>query len=282
MNYRHAFHAGAFTDVVKHITLVRLIDYLKRKPAAFRVIDTHAGIGRYDLTGDEASRSPEWRDGIARLIERGLPEPAAALARPYLDIVARQNPDGELVAYPGSPLIAQAMLRSDDRLTAVELHPVDADLLAEALGPDRLVRVVREDGWRALNAALPPPERRGLVLIDPPFEEPGEFDRIVAALVMAQRKFPIGCYALWYPLKDEAGVTAFVAALKDTGIRKILRSEVMVRRPANPPRLFGTGMIVVNPPFVLEQELEVLLPALAPVLADDGRGDFRLEWVAAE
>ena len=282
MNYRHAFHAGGFADVVKHLILTRLIEYLKLKPAAFRVIDTHAGIGRYDLTGDEAARSPEWRDGIARLLERPLPEAAAALAKPYLDVVRGENPGGGLTIYPGSPLLARKLLRAQDRLFAIELQPEDAAALGQVFAGDIQTRVIALDGWLALGAQLPPKEKRGLVLVDPPFEVEGEFERLVEGLVKAHKRFPAGVYALWYPLKDRRERDAFLGALVATGIAKMLRIEVTVRRPATPPLLFGTGMIVVNPPFTLEAELKQLLPALASVLADAGRGGWRVEWIRGE
>ena len=282
MNYRHAFHAGGFADVVKHLILTRLIEYLKLKPAAFRVIDTHAGIGRYDLTGDEAARSPEWRDGIARLLERPLPEAAAALAKPYLDVVRGENPGGGLTIYPGSPLLARKLLRAQDRLFAIELQPEDAAALGQVFAGDIQTRVIALDGWLALGAQLPPKEKRGLVLVDPPFEVEGEFERLVEGLVKAHKRFPAGVYALWYPLKDRRERDAFLGALVATGIAKMLRIEVTVRPPATPPLLFGTGMIVVNPPFTLEAELKQLLPALASVLADAGRGGWRVEWIRGE
>ena len=282
MNYRHAFHAGNFADVVKHLILVRILDYLKRKQAAFRVLDTHAGIGLYDLAGDEAGRTGEWVDGIGRLVEHGLPAPAAALAAPYLDAIGAQNPDGGLRFYPGSPLIVRHLLREQDRLFALELHPDDAEKLRENFAGDIQTRATHLDGWAALGTHLPPKEKRGLVLIDPPFEEKGEFARMVSGLVKAHQRWPGGLYAFWYPVKDPAEVDQFIRDLKTTGIPKILRIELTIRAPSTPPRLHGTGMVVVNPPYVLEEEMRVLLPDLAALLADVGRGKWRLDWVAGE
>jgi 23S rRNA (adenine2030-N6)-methyltransferase len=282
MNYRHAFHAGGFVDVTKHLILARLVEYLKLKPAAFRVIDTHAGIGRYDLTGDEARRSPEWIDGIKRLIDRELPPDAAALAAPYLDIVRKENPGGGLGTYPGSPWLVRQLLRPQDRLFVLELHPEDAATLSKLFAGDVQTRVIALDGWLALGSQLPPKEKRGLILVDPPFEEEGEFERLVAGLKRAHKRFPNGIYALWYPLKDPDERDAFIAALAATGIPKMLCAELTVRAPAEPPRLFGTGMIIVNPPFTLEAELRVLLPALAEILAEAGQGGVRLDWISGE
>lgn len=282
MNYRHAFHAGNFADVVKHLILVRILDYLKRKPAAFRVLDTHAGVGLYDLQGDQAERTGEWLEGIARLVETRLPAAAAELAKPYLDSVKAQNPDGQLRFYPGSPLITRSLLREQDRLFALELHPADAEALHENFAGDFQTRVTHLDGWAALGTHLPPKEKRGLVLIDPPFEEKGEFTRMVQGLVKGHRRWPGGIFAFWYPIKEPSEVESFVTDLKATGIPKILCIELTIRAPSTPARLFGTGMIVVNPPYALEEEMRVLLPPLAALLADEGRGGFKIEWVAGE
>ena len=156
------------------------------------------------------------------------------------------------------------------------------EALAKLFAGDVQTRVIALDGWLALGSQLPPKEKRGLVLVDPPFEEEGEFERLVDGLVKAHRRFPSGLYALWYPLKDQSQRDGFVGALEATAIPKMLRVELMVRAPAHPPRLFGTGMILVNPPHTLEAELEILLPALAVALAEDGRGGFRLEWIRGE
>jgi len=280
MNYRHAFHAGGFTDVFKHIVLTRLIEYLKLKPAAFRVIDTHAGIGRYSLTGDEAKRSPEWREGIGRLFKAELPAKAKALIAPYLDVVDAENPRVPLARYPGSPLIVRKLFRPQDRLSALELHPADYRKLRDLFEGDVQVRVTELDGWLTLNAYVPPKEKRGLVLVDPPFEEDGEWERLVDGLIKAHKKWATGIYALWYPLKEPREVNRFVADLKATGIAKVLRAELTVG-PAVAGTLYGSGMIVVNPPFVLEDELKAVLPALAKVLGD-GRGGWKLEWIRGE
>lgn len=270
MNYRHAFHAGNFADVVKHAVLARIVEYLKRKPGAFRVIDTHAGIGLYDLSGEEAQKTGEWRDGIGRLLQATLPAEAAALLSPYLEAVRALNPDGGVRFYPGSPLVARGLLREIDRLTAIELHPEDAVALKERFAGDWQTRVIALDGWLALGAHLPPKEKRGLVLVDPPFEKEGEFDRLVDGLARACKRWPGGTYALWYPVKDRAAVAGFRERLRETGIAKMLDIVFEVRAPSPEPRLDGCGMVVVNPPFVLEDEMAVLLPALVAALGEDG------------
>lgn len=282
MNYRHAFHAGNFADVVKHLILSRILVYLKRKDAAFRVLDTHAGVGLYDLQDEQAGRTGEWADGIGRLFQQQLTGEAATLAAPYLEAVRARNPDGGLRYYPGSPLIVRHLLREQDRLFALELHPEEAAALRANFAGDIQVRATRLDGWAALGTHLPPREKRGLVLIDPPFEQKDEFAHLVAKLATACVRWPTGIFAVWYPIKNLQDTSDFAFALKATGIRKLLRAELTISPPAIPPVLHGTGMIVINPPFVLEAELKVMLPALAKVLGDNGQGRFRLDWIAGE
>lgn len=282
MNYRHAFHAGNFADVVKHTILTRILAYLMRKDAAFRVIDTHAGIGLYDLSSKEAERGGEWQDGIGRLIHVKLPGPVSELLEPYLGAVRTRNPNGSLRYYPGSPLITRQLLRPQDRLMALELHPIDAWTLKKNFADDFQVRVTNLDGWAAMGTHLPPKEKRGLVLVDPPFEEKGEFGRMVESLERAYARWPGGIYAFWYPIKEPAEVESFAKALKATGIAKILRIELTIRPPSTPPRLHGTGMIVVNPPFVLEEEMRTVLPELAKLLSEEGRGRWSIDWLAGE
>jgi len=282
MNYRHAFHAGNFADVVKHAILARLVDYLKRKDKAFRVIDTHAGIGLYDLQADEALRTGESEAGIARLMQRPLPDAARALLAPYLDAVSAANPQGGLRYYPGSPAIVRHMLRRQDRLTAIERHPQDARLLAEHFAGDHQVRVIELDGWLALGAHLPPKEKRGLVLVDPPFEEPDEFARLVAGLEKAVRRWPGGIYALWYPVKDRRAVAAFREAVRALALPKVLDIRFDIRAASAVPRLDGTGMLVVNPPWTLAGELAVILPILHAALAEDARTGFVVESLGTD
>ena len=282
MNYSHAFHAGNHADVLKHIILTRLVEYLKKKDAAFRVIDTHAGMGKYDLTGEIAKRSPEYKEGIGRLLKATLPQKATPLVAPYLDIIRELNPGDRLETYPGSPLLVRKLFRPQDRLSALELHPEYAERLGGLFEGDVQVRVIHLDGWLALNAHVPPKEKRGLVLVDPPFEEQGEFERLYDGLMKGYTKFPGGVYALWYPLKDTRAVHDFTSALRDSGIPKMLRVELSIRPASNPPRLHGSGMILVNPPFTFEGEMRILLPTLAQLLGDPGEGRHKLEWLRGE
>jgi 23S rRNA (adenine2030-N6)-methyltransferase len=303
MNYRHAFHAGNFADVVKHAVLARILLHLQEKPAAFRVIDTHAGAGLYDLSGEEARRGGEWRDGIGRLLDDAAGEtgrmPAADLLRPYLDIVRSYNQgEDKLSAYPGSPLIARALLRPQDRMTACELEPgVSRQLLAH-LRRDAQARVVAIDGWTALTAYVPPNERRGLVLIDPPFEQANEFERMASAFDAAFAKWPTGIFALWYPVKDVQAAGRFAQAiarsiarqysapakgraganLSEKCLRVVFQTMPEMRSAAG---LVSAGLMIANPPWTLEQELRAIMPWLAKRLGREGGGRFTIDRPAA-
>jgi len=282
MNYRHAFHAGGFADVIKHIVLVRILTYLQEKPAAFRVIDTHAGGGLYDLTGDEARRSGEWLTGIARIMQARFSETAAPLLQPYLDIVRAFNTPGDLKTYPGSPLFARGLLRPQDRLTACEVEARAREQLIDALRRDSQARVVDIDGWMALPAFVPPNERRGLVLVDPPFEAKDEFERLADGFAKAFAKWPTGIYLLWYPAKSRRATDALArhvadvaASVKPAGT--CLRLEFSVAPQLADAALASTGLLIVNPPWTLQGELKTILPELAKPLGQGGAGRFRLE-----
>jgi 23S rRNA (adenine2030-N6)-methyltransferase len=278
MNYRHAFHAGGPADVVKHAVLVRILMHLRQKPAAFRVIDTHAGVGLYDLRGPEATRSPEWRNGIDRLLSASLDSEARALLAPYLEAVAALNSGGEIATYPGSPALARMLLRSQDRLVACELEPNAAAALARHLGGDRRVKAVAIDGWTGLNAYLPPPERRGVVLIDPPFEAIDEFSRLAQAMEAAHRKWATGIFVLWYPLKGRQDSEVLARRLRRSAIPKVLRLEVDFALHDARGGFGGCGLIVVNPPWTLSDEAGVLLPLFAKVFS----GRQRMDWIARD
>jgi 23S rRNA (adenine2030-N6)-methyltransferase len=282
MNYRHAFHAGNFADVAKHVILTRIVEYLKLKDKAFRVIDTHAGIGLYSLDSGEAERTGEWKDGIAKIIDAKLPADVAGLLAPWLNAVRSVNSGSGLRKYPGSPKLTRMLLRKQDRLSAIELHPEDARLLARQFEGDYQVRVIELDGWLALGAHLPPKEKRGLVLVDPPFEEASEFARMAHGLRTAYERWPNGIYALWYPLKDRKSVTSFLKDLRESGIPKILNTELYVRGPSPEPKMEGSGMIIVNPPFKLEEELKLIFPELMRLMQQDKGGFTRIEWVSGE
>lgn len=276
MNYRHAFHAGNFADVMKHALLVRILAYLQRKDTPLRVIDTHAGIGLYDLTADEAERTGEWVEGVGRLDEPFPAEVEDVLA-PYRKVIADVRARHGETIYPGSPGIVRELLRRQDRGVLVELHPVDYEVLKEAFNAVSNLKVMHLDGWTALHALIPPKEKRGLVLIDPPYEKTGELERLGTELLTALRKWPTGVYAGWYPIKDVGAVDAVAARLNEQSPRPGLRLELYVDDPRDPSRLNGSGLFVINPPWSLKDEAEVLLPALAERLSRSGYGGYRCE-----
>jgi 23S rRNA (adenine2030-N6)-methyltransferase len=276
MNYRHAFHAGNFADVMKHALLVRILAYLQRKETPLRVIDTHAGIGLYDLTADEAERTGEWVEGVGRLDRPFSPEVEEILA-PYRKVIADVRARHGETIYPGSPGIVRELLRRQDRGVFVELHPADVEVLNEAFNMVSNLKVMHLDGWTALNALIPPKEKRGLVLIDPPYEKTGELERLGTELLAALKKWPTGVYAGWYPIKDVGAVDAVVARLNEQSPRPGLRLELYVDDPRDRSRLNGSGLFVLNPPWSLKDEAETLLPALAERLSRSGYGAYRCE-----
>ncbi len=237
---------------MKHALLVLLLRALLRKPAPFQVLDTHAGIGRYDLSAGPAERTGEWREGIGRLLD----DPPAVLAD-YVGLVK------DLGVYPGSPALARALLRPDDRLTCCELHPEDAAALRRAFGRDPQVAVHHRDGYEAIGALLPPVQRRGLVLLDPPYEQPDEFVRVADALARARKRFPAGILVAWYPIKHRAPVRAFQDAMRESGVRDIVAGELLLREPLDAARLNGAGLLVAGPPYRFEEGAAEILVALA-------------------
>jgi len=282
MNYRHAFHAGGFADVIKHIVLVRILSYLHEKASPFRFIDTHAGAGLYDLTSEEARRGGEWLTGIARLRQARFSAETATLIEPYLDIVRAFNPEPELKVYPGSPLIARALLRPQDRLTACEVEPKARKRLVEALHRDTQARVVDVDGWLALPAFVPPNERRGLVLIDPPYEQKDEFERLADGFAQAFSRWPTGSYLLWYPVKSRRATDGLARRVADAVTAgpspgKCLRLEFSVAPQGLGTALTSAGLLMVNPPWTLAGELKAILPELQKPLGQGGAGRFRLK-----
>ncbi|HYD31275.1 MAG TPA: 23S rRNA (adenine(2030)-N(6))-methyltransferase RlmJ [Azospirillaceae bacterium] len=279
MNYRHIYHAGNFADVLKHTVLALLLEHLRRKDTPFVVLDTHAGIGRYDLSSIEAGKTREYESGIARLL--AAPDLPPELA-PYLDVVRALNPEaGPLRWYPGSPRVARSLMRPSDRLILAELHPEDAVTLKREFRGDRQVAVHHQDAYQSLKAHLPPKEKRSLVLVDPPFETPDEFARMVAGLKAAHKRWPTGQYALWYPIKERALIWRFHQALEDAAIPKTLAVELTILPEDDPFRLSGCGMILVNPPWQLDITLGRVLPALHRALGAPAGGG-RVEWIVPD
>jgi len=266
INYRHAFHAGNFCDVMKHALLVALLRGLLAKDKPFGVLDSHAGIGSYDLSTTPATRTYEAQDGIHRL--------ADITEGPLADYLALVRAAGYPRHYPGSPALIRALLRPTDRLALCELHPEDHATLKAHFARDRQVAVHRRDAWEAAQALTPFPERRGLVLIDPPFEQEGEFSRLAESLAALRHRFRAGVLAAWYPIKHRAPVRAFHHALFDAGVADCLAAELTLREPTDPTRLNGCGLLVANAPFGFEDRARAILAALLPALSrgEDGAG----------
>jgi 23S rRNA (adenine2030-N6)-methyltransferase len=281
MNYRHAFHAGNFADVFKHVLLARILVHLRQKETPFRVFDTHAGAGAYRLDSNEAERTREWVDGVGRVLDAPFEPAAHELLEPWLSfvrgLVARDPP-----IYPGSPLLAQHLARAQDRLVFCEKHGEDARSLRATFQRDRRVSAFEGDGWSVLAARLPPPERRGLVLIDPPFEQAREFAVIIEGLQTALRRWASGIYAVWYPIKARREVDAFSRRVAGLPAGKMLRIEIGLYDVERVDRLNGCGLIVINPPWRLDEEGLVVAKALAQWLAREGRGRHRVEWLKGE
>lgn len=278
MNYRHAYHAGNFADVLKHTVLTLILRYMTQKPQPLRVIDVHGGIGLYDLGGIEAGKTGEWQDGIGRLLQAPRDAQLTALLAPYLDAVASFNdPAASVRLYPGSPLLARKLLRRTDVLIANELHPDDFEMLKGNLKGAPNTRVMNLDAWVALKSLLPPPERRGVVLIDPPFEAADEFDTLADALAEALRRFATGTYVVWYPIKDAREASRFLTRVRALGVSKLINAELAVSARAARPGLNETGLVIINPPYVLADELALLLPHLRAALGIDAHAGFRVD-----
>ena len=279
MNYRHGFHAGNFADVLKHVSLLLCLARLKTKEKPFFILDTHAGRGVYDLTGEDALRSPEWRDGVERLIHADIKGRSADDGLvPYRTALAGYtSPDG-LRTYPGSPKLIAGALRPQDRMVFNELHPIDREALKATFADDARVRTTSDDAYIALKANLPPTERRGLVLIDPPFEAPDEFDRLSRGLAQAKKRWASGGYLIWRPLKHLDRAEAFDDALRaDWPADAFLRADLWVRALGQPGKLAGAGLIFLNPPYGVRESLEAVLPALAETLAQGDGAGWRLD-----
>jgi 23S rRNA (adenine2030-N6)-methyltransferase len=261
MNYHHAFHAGNFADCFKHALLVALVDALARKPAPFLVLDTHAGAGRYDLDSEPARRTGESDKGIGRLLQGRPP-----ILESYLGLVE------SLGVYPGSPLLIRALLRANDRLACCELHPEEVRTLRARFSRDPQVVVHQRSGWEALGALLPPKEKRGLILVDPPFESGDEFSVLADGLARGHRRFAQGVFAAWYPIKRLAAVRSFIADVQSTSIRDIITVELWLREATDPTRLNGCGLLVINPPFGFEDQARLIANAVLDNLGGDEPG----------
>ncbi|CAK0753160.1 Ribosomal RNA large subunit methyltransferase J [Azospirillaceae bacterium] len=289
MNYRHVYHAGNFADVFKHLILVLVLEHLRQKPTPFCVLDAHAGIGLYDLRSEAAQKTGEAVGGVLSLLESRanvtFPETVHTAVKAYFAAIESLNPDVSLKEpfrdiryYPGSPRLARRLLRVGDRLVASERHPEDFMTLKRAFAGDRQVEIHNLDAYEALKARLPPPERRGVVLLDPPFEATDEFERLARGLQTAYRRWPTGVYLAWHPIKERAAVWRFHEALIAAGIQKMMAAELMILPEDDIRRLNGCGMIVVNPPWRFDQKLRDLLPVLHRSLGAVAGGG-RIDWL---
>lgn len=279
MNYRHAFHAGNHADVFKHIVLTRLVALMSRKEQPFAYIDTHAGLGLYDLRGDQATRTGEWLEGIARLWQA---TDRPSLTNDYVKVISRLNAEGELRYYPGSPELARRLMRQQDRVLLNEKHPDDGQLLKDNMKKDPRVAVHLGEGWHVPRALLPVAEKRAVMLIDPPFEQLDELQRCAKAMKETIGRMRQTVAAIWYPIKDDSrALKRFYQELTSSGAPKLLRVELLVHPLDTPQSLNGSGLVISNPPWGLEEELNTLMPWLANLLGQS-QGGWKMDWLIAE
>ncbi|MGL5292088.1 MAG: 23S rRNA (adenine(2030)-N(6))-methyltransferase RlmJ [Vibrionaceae bacterium] len=278
LSYRHSFHAGNHADVLKHVVLTLILDALKQKEAPFVYYDTHSGAGRYDLQGAHATKTSEFKQGIELIWQR---DDVPAPLKNYINIIKALNPNGVLRFYPGSPLIARSLLREQDKAALSELHPTDFALLLQEMRSDRQVKVFQEDGYARLKASLPPAARRGMVLIDPPYELKTEYHDVVSGIAQSVKRFATGVYAIWYPVVYRRNVDVITKGLAELGIRKILQLELGVRPDSDELGMSASGLIVINPPWQLQETMQNVLPWLQTVLAPQ-TGHHLVRWVVPE
>ncbi len=278
MNYRHAYHAGNHADVLKHACLARLVEQLKKKEKGFRVVDAHAGIGLYDLSGIEAGKTGEFEGGIGKLADPFGPD-VEALLKPYRDVIAALNPGGGTGIYPGSPELALRLMRSQDRMIANELHPQDAIALERHYIRDQRVEVTSMDAETCLKSRLPPPERRGVILIDPPYEVKNEAEKAVRMLAQGLRRFAQGIFVLWYPIKADDIAPMITQACAALGVPATLKVELRVREAFTGGGLAGSGLVIVNTPWMVDRELGLIAGALGQRLGLGSWGQGKAEWL---
>ena len=278
LSYRHSFHAGNHADVLKHIVQSLILNALKQKDKPFVYHDTHSGVGRYDLTHEWAEKTGEYKHGIARIWQQtDIPEELQS----YLDAIKGLNNDQNLRYYPGSPRVARTHLRQQDRMVLSELHPSDYPLLEQEFARDRQVSIYKEDGFKRLKASLPPKERRGLVLIDPPYELAKEYRDVVQAIHHSHKRWATGIFAIWYPVVNRCDIEDMIDALEGLGIRKILQIELGVAADTSEHGMTASGMIVINPPWKLESQMQAILPFLKESIAPV-TGHFKVNWIVPE
>jgi len=275
MNYKHLYHAGNFSDVFKHLVILSLIEFMKKKDKPFCYIETHAGAGRYDLTSKEAEKTKEYKNGVLKLIDLDLntKEKKPKIIKKYIDFIQKQ---GFPPYYPGSPLIAESALRPVDRMILMELHTAELETLKNLFYGNKQAAIHHQDGYLGLKAFLPPKERRGLILIDPPFEKPSEWEDLIKYLTIAYQRFPMGVYAIWYPLKDKAAVYTFQQALKKLDNAETIISEMTIYPEDIQTGLIGCGMAIINPPWQWAETFSSVLPWLWKVLSINQQGSYRI------
>lgn len=279
LSYRHIYHAGNHADILKHITVSEICKHLIKKDAPFFYLDTHAGIGQYPLDSAQAQKNKEFQSGIARLLEEDdLPEAIESL----LDIVREMNPDNKLAFYPGSPKIVDYYVRQKDKLHLCELHPNDYPILAALFPNKRKANVVKDNGFDTVKSMLPPPQKRGFVLMDPPYEVKKDYQYVVQALQDGYKRFPQGTYAIWYPVLGRQQANELLRAVQATKIRNILLLEMNIRDTEKERGMAGSGMIIVNPPWTLEKEANEFLPVLTKLLAEDDQSSYQVNWITPE
>ncbi len=278
LSYRHSFHAGNHADVLKHIVQSLILNSLQQKEKPFVYNDTHSGVGRYDLTHEWSEKTGEYKQGIARVWQQ---DNIPAELDSYLDAIRQLNQGETLRYYPGSPRVARAHLREQDRMVLTELHPSDYPLLEQEFHHDRQVSIYKEDGFARLKASLPPQERRGLVLIDPPYELAKEYRDVVRAIAQSYKRWATGIYAIWYPVVNRCDIDDMLQGLQGLEIRKILQIELGVAPDTNERGMTASGMIVINPPWTLESQMQTILPFLKQAIAP-ATGHYKVEWVVPE
>ena len=277
LSYRHSYHAGNFADVIKHIVIVEVIEYLSQKDKAFEYIDTHAGAGLFHLKSEHATKLQEYSNGIAKLRPQDWPELDS-----YLSCVSSFNTDGSLEYYPGSPVIAKQLVRSHDKAWLYELHPADFELLQNNIGHDRRIRLRQDDGFKGLLGLLPPLSRRGLVLIDPPYEMKTDYDTVFKTVTLAHKKFASGTYAIWYPVVDRRRIEQLQDNFINSGIKNIQRFELALTADSAERGMTASGMIVINPPWTLMAKMSQLLPRLVDTLGEDDGANYTCDVLVGE